>query len=156
MTPTGLRPSSLHVLLVSLLSLGCSDPDSSDSTNSTDSIDNIDSPNAPRCGALCGEDFCGAGESRSTCISECVAQSDDLESACVQCLIDDSQLNLRREFSDGGFCVWHPTTGWVRCEENGVNCAFSTEDQAACLEETLTPSCDLEFGEIEDCAVFCS
>ena len=104
-----------------------------------------------RCGTLCEEQTCG-GDSRSACIDDCVAQSDGLAADCVQCLVDDSFLTVRRELGNGDYCELYGSGQWWTCV--GMQCGWAAAG-GACEDESLPSSCELQFGQITDCADFC-
>jgi|GEM_PF-2559755 len=114
--------------------------------------DSSESMNAPRCAALCDEDACG-GESRDRCIDECVAEAEGLESSCVQCLIDHSDLTIRRDLGNGEYCYPLADRPWGICDEAGLNCRPADD---ACDDDTLPQSCVLNFGSTSDCTDSCS
>ena len=120
--------------------MGCADDDA-----------NSEDGSATRCGSLCSEQLCGDGEAREDCIDDCMAQTDGLRPACVQCQIDGGRVQEERDLGDGRYCVFDVAQGWFLCAGGETSC--SPVDAATC--EAGAPSCELFLGSVSGCVEFC-
>lgn len=113
--------------------------------------DSDEGAQSQRCAALCDPESC-EGESRELCVDECVAQTEDLPSTCTKCLVDRSELTVRRELGGGEYCYRLVSPPWGICDEDGLNCRPGGE---ICDDETLPQSCSLRLASLSDCTEFC-
>lgn len=114
-----------------------------------DEGEQADEQTVSRCRVLCDEDDCGA--ETSECVDACEVQSRGLDALCVQCLVENSYLDLSRRIDDQSICEWDPQYGWFVCDEGSRQCGL--DDTGMCDDAAST--CELDFGDLDDCSDFC-